>query len=475
MDRVSHAMNLVGDTVAGKYKLQRVLGIGGMGAVYEAVHAYTGRRVALKVLGPDYASEHEAIERFLLEAQAPSSIGHPNIVEVLDAGEDPSVGVYVVLEYLDGEDLEAAVERGNLDVHALLDAVSQLLAALGAAHARGFVHRDIKPANVYLTRNPDGSRRVKLLDFGIAKNVARGITVGNAVMGTPHYMSPEQAQGKPVDPRADLWAVGALLYHALAGEAPFDGANANVIMVRIIVGEAPSLATRRPDLSKALIELVDRAMRKDLDARWPDAPTMAEALARVPERLGGGVLKISSTLRNRLGDASGLRATSPDTPAPTAPARPTPRTGTLDLDEAPAATPLTPPAAVAATVRAPSRRRAVIVAAVVGAAVAAVALGVTSRAPTASVAAPPRPASMAVPDAAAPRPVERPDASVAAPDGGPRTDAGPVAEAEPARGHGRRAHRRDHGADAAATASPSEPAAPAPTRIGGITIPRYKP
>ena len=253
MDRVSHAISLVGGAVGGKYTLLRVLGLGGMGVVYEAVHGYTKRRVAVKLLGSEYASSPDAIERFLQEAQAPSSIGHPNIVEVLDAGEDPQHGLYLVLELLDGEDMETAVEHGHLDLAALIDVTLQLLDALGAAHARGFVHRDIKPANVFLLRGRDGRLRVKLLDFGIVRQVSRGLTVGRAVMGTPHYMSPEQAKGLPADARADLWSVGAMLFHALAGVPPYDGENPNVIMVNILLQDEPSLAVQRPDLSKTLV------------------------------------------------------------------------------------------------------------------------------------------------------------------------------------------------------------------------------
>ncbi|MFO0610461.1 MAG: serine/threonine-protein kinase, partial [Polyangiales bacterium] len=342
MDRVSHALNLVGNTVGGKYALQRVLGVGGMGAVYEAVHAYTNRRVALKILGPDYAASPDATARFLQEAQAPSSIGHPNIVEVLDAGEDPAVGLYLVLEYLDGEDMESAVEHGRLDLASLLDATLQLLDALGAAHARGFVHRDIKPANVFLVRDRAGRLRAKLLDFGIARDVARGLTVGNVVMGTPHYMAPEQAKGLPVDARADLWSVGAMLFHALAGVAPFDGDNPNVIMVNIILQDAPPLGPRRPDLSKTLVHAVDRALAKSPDARWPDAARMAAQLAAAPERLDGS-LKITSTLRNRAGAVSGMRPQAgPGAPGVDAVGAtvhsvvpPRPGTGTLGADDPP--------------------------------------------------------------------------------------------------------------------------------------------
>ncbi len=526
MDRVSHALNLVGNTVGGKYALRRVLGVGGMGAVYEAVHAYTNRRVALKILGPDYAASPDATARFLQEAQAPSSIGHPNIVEVLDAGEDPAVGLYLVLEYLDGEDMESAVEHGRLDLAALLDATLQLLDALGAAHARGFVHRDIKPANVFLVRDRAGRLRAKLLDFGIARDVARGLTVGNVVMGTPHYMSPEQAQGLPVDARADLWSVGAMLFHALAGVAPFDGDNPNVIMVNIILQDAPPLGPRRPDLSKTLVHAVDRALAKSPDARWPDAARMATQLAAAPERLDGS-LKITSTLRNRAGAVSGMRPQAgPGAPGVDAVGvtvhsvvPPRPGTGTLGADDPPpaadapaprspplmpaggtlASQPAPPLAAVPATAPmaapapapapappalasapapvAPTRRAPLVAGVALAVAAATLAVVYALRAPSS-----PRVASSAVlasPDASAralvtadasPAPAVAPVAAptVAAPVAAP---AAPVAAPPERVGRGRRRTRR--GDDRAPAAAPEAPRAPSTTHISGVPIGTY--
>jgi len=485
VDRVSQAMNLVGSAVGGKYTLGRVLGIGGMGAVYEAVHAYTNRRVAVKILEPEYAASPDASARFLQEAQAPSSIGHPNIVEVLDAGEDPAVGLYVVLEYLDGEDMESAVERGHLDLAALLDVTLQLLDALGAAHARGFVHRDIKPANVFLLRDRQGRLRVKLLDFGIARNLTRSLTVGNVVMGTPHYMAPEQAKGLPVDARADLWSVGAMLFHALAGVAPYDGDNPNVIMVNIIMQDAPSLSALRPDLSKTLVHAVERALTKAPDARWADAAHMAAQLAAAPERLDGA-LKITSTLRNRAGVVSEMRPSAPSRTlevesvsggfADTPPPRPMARAGTL-TDDPPSATgtlptlPATPlpvtvpvarpaPAAsaippVAPVVPPPSSKRRALLVVGIATAVTAIALAgaFAARAfsPAVGAAAPPAAIGSA------------PDAAVV------------IADAPERATHDRRRPR--HSRDVAPTAArpPEATAAPHPptTHISGVPIGTY--
>ncbi len=462
MDRVSYAQRLVGGRVGGKYDVSRVLGIGGMGAVYEARHAYTGRRVAVKVMGPDFASSQDAVDRFLQEAQAPSSIGHPNIVEVLDAGEDPELGLYVVLEYLEGEDLEASVERGTVDARTLLGVTAQLLDALGAAHARGFVHRDIKPANIFITRDHDGRTKVKLLDFGIARNVARGLTVGKTVMGTPHYMSPEQAEGHPVDGRADLWAVGAVLFHALAGVPPYDGDNPNVIMVSIILGDVPSLKKLRPDLSRALLDVVDRALTKDLDARWQTARQMADALATAPE-MHGGVLKISSTMRNRSGALSVTRPAPPSIDPPRA------STGTLGPEDS------APPIASTRETTTPAPNRTVQYAAasltVVAALVAGVAIVVSSRsspppvvrtpAPRARLALPPPAATPPAPIVAAPAPpvvVAVVDAAVVAP------------ERERHREHVRRPRPPP---TVAASPEPQPAPAPATQRIGGLNIGSY--
>lgn len=287
MDRVSHAMRIVGSSIGGKYEVRRVLGIGGMGAVYEAKHAYTGRRVAVKVLGPDFASSHEAVERFLQEAQAPSSIGHPNIVEVLDAGEDPDVGLYVVLEYLDGEDLESAVERGTIGLPALLNVVLQLLDALGAAHARGFVHRDIKPANIFLTKNRDGTLRAKLLDFGIAKNTARGLTVGNVVMGTPHYMAPEQVSNfARATASSDLYSIGCMAFEMFTGAVPFDHEELMPLLMLHLREPAPLLRSRAPHVPASLEAVVASLLAKDPAARPASCEALSQSLRAVLKELG---------------------------------------------------------------------------------------------------------------------------------------------------------------------------------------------
>ncbi len=235
----------------GNYCLVDVLGQGGMGTVYRAVHVYIGKTVALKILNSRFAGREEAMKRFLREARAASSINHPNIVDVTDFGPAPGGGLYFVMEYLEGENLEDLLAReGRIELHRAINIVNQIASALSAAHDKGIVHRDLKPANVMLTHRPgrrevikslveNGRQRfvvekegawdfVKVLDFGIAKahdpeGLPEGerITRDAAVFGTPEYMSPEAARGEPVDERADIYSLRILFYDMLTGTVPF--------------------------------------------------------------------------------------------------------------------------------------------------------------------------------------------------------------------------------------------------------------
>lgn len=279
------AVSQVGTTVADKYRLLRVLGIGGMGVVYEAQHAVTHRRVALKMMHNWVAeSSPQAGTRFLREAQAAASIGHPAIVDVLDAGQLDGGALYLVFEMLDGRDLEAALAGDELTTGDIISIAIDVLGGLEAAHSRGFVHRDIKPANVFLSKNHAGAREVKLLDFGIAKRVDAGatftgITAHGSIVGTLEYMSPEQASAHVVDGRTDLWALGALMHRALAGQPPFAGRNQLELVTAILLAPVPSLGSRRPDLPASLVSIVDRALKRERDERWASAAAMRDALA----------------------------------------------------------------------------------------------------------------------------------------------------------------------------------------------------
>ncbi len=285
----------VGQVIAGKYRLERLLGAGGMGAVYAAKHEFTKRNVAVKLMHEAFAKSAMFAERFIREAQAPSAIGHAGIVDVLDGGVDESGALYLVLEMLQGKtlgDLETP-----LSVPDLVDVTVQLLDALGAAHKAGFVHRDIKPDNVFLTHDATGKRKVKLLDFGVAGLRAgmenNNLTQTGTILGTPTFMSPEQAKGDRVDQRSDLWAVGAILYDALAGRPPYDADTYNAVIVSIVTREHMPLERIRPDLPRRLLEVIELALRKDPAHRWQSAAEMIAALNGIPnlEALSGVVTK----------------------------------------------------------------------------------------------------------------------------------------------------------------------------------------
>ncbi|MEZ4392876.1 MAG: serine/threonine-protein kinase [Polyangiales bacterium] len=281
-ERHAQAVTRLGETIAGRYELLDVLGVGGMGVVFLARHRFTDERVALKVIHPDLASNAEVARRFAREAQAPASIHHPGIVRVFDASVDEASGeMYLAMELLQGSDLATVLELGAMELSALVGITLQVLDALAAAHARGFVHRDIKLENIFLTPNPGGGWKATLLDFGIARRLdpgLNGLTSPGLVVGTLWYMSPEQARGSAVDHRADLWSVGAMLFHALAGRLPFEGENQNQVLFAIGTERAPSVTEFRQDLPEALAALVDRALTHEIDERFQSAEEMAEAL-----------------------------------------------------------------------------------------------------------------------------------------------------------------------------------------------------
>jgi serine/threonine-protein kinase len=280
----------LGKTVAGKYVLRRLIGKGGMGAVFEAEHVELGKRVAIKILRAIHASRgREAASRFRREARAASSVDSEHIVDVFDVGEDADLGLFMVMELLDGEDLGALLCRvGHLEPTLALAIARQAAVALDKAHAAGVVHRDLKPENVFL-RARDTSVTVKLVDFGVAKLLrdvreqaaSGGVTRAGSVLGTPSYMSPEQAMGLPeVDHRTDLYSLGALLYEMLVGEPAFPHkATYEMTIVSIVTGEAPRVADKATVLPE-LDRLVTQLMSREPDAR---PSTAAEVVALIDE------------------------------------------------------------------------------------------------------------------------------------------------------------------------------------------------
>ena len=268
----------IGTLVAGRYRILRMIGEGGMGAVFEAEVLASGERVAVKLIKPEYATSTEVTGRFLQEVRAVSAVGHPNIVRLLDAGTDAH-GPFMVLELLVGETLCDVLDRRPLGPREALAVMAATLDALQAAHAAGVVHRDIKPENIFLVGGVDRCTGVKLLDFGISKIISMqsatgGITRVGTAVGTPDYMSPEQAGGGRVDGRADLWSVGAVLYEAISLEHPFEGDSYQQLISNIVLHPHLPLRARVPAAPAEVEAFIDRALRKEPADRYGSAGEM---------------------------------------------------------------------------------------------------------------------------------------------------------------------------------------------------------
>ena len=276
-----NASERLGTTVAGKYRIERVLGAGGMGTVFGGVHAWTGRQVAVKMLNPDYAADASVVQRFLQEARAAARLDHPNVVDVLDMGQAEDGAVYLVLELMSGSPLTDLVAHGPMPVEVALRHLLPVIDALGVAHAHGIVHRDLKPDNIFLSRSLKGGVVPKLLDFGIAKvadkNTAR--TGTGFIVGTPSYMSPEQALGKSdLGPPSDVWSMGVVLFECLTGKLPFTAESSTGMLVVICTQPAPAVATRGVPVPASIAAVIDRALQSDPRARYIDAAEFGDAL-----------------------------------------------------------------------------------------------------------------------------------------------------------------------------------------------------
>src|SRR5919197_3723936 len=247
-----------------RYRVLNRIGSGGMADVYCAEDTQLGRRVALKLLYSRFAEDQEFVERFRREASAAAGLQHPNVVQVYDRGEWDGT-YYIAMEFLEGRSLKQIIrEEGPLDPDRAIDIVIQVLRAERFAHKRGIVHRDIKPHNVIV----DDEGRAKVTDFGIARAGASDMTETGSIMGTAQYLSPEQAQGQPVDARSDLYAIGVMLYELLTGVVPFDGESPVTIALKQ-VSEAPVPPLQRnPAVTPALDAVVRRALRKDPAQRY---------------------------------------------------------------------------------------------------------------------------------------------------------------------------------------------------------------
>ena len=276
--------SILGRTLGGAYRVERLIGKGGMGAVYEASHTRVERRFALKVLNDRYADDPQVMARFKREAMLGSRLGHDHIVEVLDFNRTEEGFPYLVMELLEGEDLQQLLtRRRRLPLEHAAALLRQAVLALTAAHAEGVVHRDLKPENIFICSQKDGQAKVKVLDFGISKVLDSEsiITQQSAVLGTPHFMSPEQAEGRvnDIDHRTDIFALGLIFYYMLAGELPFAGPSLPSIMYDVVHAEPPPLTEVRPDLPAVVSRVVERAIRKERKDRHQSAKELLDDLA----------------------------------------------------------------------------------------------------------------------------------------------------------------------------------------------------
>jgi serine/threonine-protein kinase len=278
--------------IADKYVVERSLGQGGMGAVYLVSHRVTGKKLALKCLLPQYLEHPELVARFTREAQAAGRIQHRHVVDVFDVGRDGSV-LYIVMPYLEGEPLSALLRERALSLEDTLAVLLRAMEGVAAAHEQGIVHRDLKPDNIFVCVGPSGRLDdPRVLYFGISKldddQEARALTKSGVLMGTPHYMSFEQLNSqRDIDARADVYAMGCILYEALAGVLPYSAESAPALAIRMMSGPPKHLSALRPDLPSALVDAVMRAIEREREQRQPTMAALIAELRAATAELGG--------------------------------------------------------------------------------------------------------------------------------------------------------------------------------------------
>ncbi len=307
-----------GDLLAGRYRVEQVLGVGGMGVVVAAQHVHLGQRVALKFLLPAYLGVPEAAGRFAREARNAVRIQNEHVARVSDVGTLESGAPYMVMEYLQGSDLSQLVRRqGPVPVADAVDYVLQACVAIAEAHALGIVHRDLKPANLFLADQSDGTRTVKVLDFGISKATVgqqeAALTKTSAMMGSPLYMAPEQmTAAKTAGTSADIWALGVIVYELIVGHVPFLGETMPQICAAVLSEDPPPISSARPDVPPGLDAVIQRCLSKNPSARYADVVELASALLPFAHKSSRAYVERAS----RLFVAHGVRSSIVDIPVP---------------------------------------------------------------------------------------------------------------------------------------------------------------
>ncbi|TMQ08065.1 MAG: serine/threonine protein kinase [Deltaproteobacteria bacterium] len=303
----------IGDVLADKYKVTGILGSGGMGVVVAARHCELEKLVALKFIHEEVSSNEHITERFLREARAAARLRNEHVVDVLDVGRLPNGVPYIVMEYLEGQDLGQLVERrGPLEVADAVEYVLQVCEAMAEAHAQGIIHRDLKPQNLFLTTQQDGRPLVKVLDFGISKApFSQNPTSTSQAMGSPSYMAPEQIRSsRSVDARADIWSLGVILYQLLSNTLPFVGDTGPEVMFKVLSESPPPLASVRGGLPPALVIAIDRCLEKDRERRFANVAELAHELVPfTPERARAAISLIERVM---MAGAPQPRASMPD-------------------------------------------------------------------------------------------------------------------------------------------------------------------